>query len=239
MPIVVVAEDDVEIAVPLLLGLQDEGFRVLHAIDGHWALRLARATQPALILLDVDLPGMAGLAVCRTLRQEPAVPILLLTTQEQEQERIHGLVLGADGCLIKPINFQELLARVRMVLHRNGLNSGSGHASADRIAVGDIVLDRTTRQVWRAGQPIHLRRREFDLLCVLMENAGKALSRHELLDRVWGEDWMGDPRTLDVHICWLREKLEDPPAPQRIQTLRGYGYRFGEPAAQEACEMDE
>jgi DNA-binding response OmpR family regulator len=228
---ILLAEDDASSAVPIVIGLQDEGFRALHATDGHWALRLARVAQPNLILLDVRLPHMDGFTVCRTLRRGSTVPIILMTTGGRERERIRSLELGADACLERPFSFRELLARVRTVLCRRGLNSGNGSSPGKRIVVGDIVLDRATRQVWRAGRPVHLRRREFDLLRVLMENAGQAVSRRESLNRVWGEDWVGCPRTLDVHVCWLREKLEDDPAaPQYIQTLRGYGHRFVDPA---------
>jgi len=228
---ILLAEDDVSIAVPLVLGLQDAGFRVLHAVDGHWALDLARTAHPDLAVLDVRLPRMDGLAVCRTLRRTSAVPIILLTAPEQERERIRGLELGADACLVKPFDLRELLTRIAVVLRRCDLGNGNGTPSPDSIVVGDIILDRTTRQVWQAGRPIRLRRREFDLLSVLMENAGKAVPRRELLNRVWGKGWVGNPRTLDVHICWLREKLEeDPSAPRYIQTLRGYGHRFVEPA---------
>ncbi len=236
---ILLADGDVNSAVPLIIGLQDAGFRALHATDGHWALKLARAAQPDLILLNVGLPRMDGLAVCRTLRHSsgqtlrcaPNVPIILIATQEQE--RIRGLEFGADACLVEPFTFQEMLARVRAVLRRRGLNGGNGSSPGERIVVGDIVLDRATRQVWRAGRPIRLRQREFELLHVLMENAGRAVSRHELLGQVWGKGWAGNPRTrtLDVHVCWLREKLEDDPAaPQYIQTLRGYGHRFVDPA---------
>lgn len=226
-----VAENDVKIAVPLVIGLQEEGYTVLHAVDGHWALKLVRAAHPDLVLLDVRLPRMDGLAVCRTLRRTSTVPIILLTTPEQERERIRGLELGADACLVKPFDLRELLTRVAVVLRRCDLGNGNGTPPPNGIVVGDIILDRATRQVWRAGQPVHLRRREFDLLSVLMENAGKAVPRRELLNRVWGKGWVGNPRTLDVHICWLREKLEeDPSTPRYIQTLRGYGHRFVEPA---------
>lgn len=234
-----VAENDVKVAVPLVIGLQEEGYTVLHAVDGHWALELTRAAHPDLILLDVRLPRMDGLAVCRTLRQgsgqalrrTSTVPIILLTAPEQERERIRGLDLGADACLVKPFDFRELLSRIAVVLQRCDPGNGNGTPSPGSIVVGDIILDRVTRQVWQAGRPIHLRRREFDLLSVLMENAGKAVPRRELLNRVWGKGWVGNPRTLDVHICWLREKLEEEPStPRYIQTLRGYGHRFVEPA---------
>lgn len=222
-------------AEPLVFGLQDEGFRVLHATDGHQGLELARAEQPALILLDVMLPKMDGFAVLRTLRRESAVPILMLTARGQEMDRVMGLEFGADDYVVKPFSFRELLARVRAMLRRRELDRGAVSPPSDRVVVGEIVLDRMARQVWRAGHLIELRQREFDLLCALMEHAGKAIPRHELLDRVWGEDWVGDPRTLDVHIRWLREKVEDEPSsPGYIQTVRGYGYRFEDPNASPA-----
>ncbi len=224
-PTLLFAEADPRAAVPLVLGLQEAGFRTLHAADGHWALRLARAAAPDLVLLDARLPRMDGFAVCRTLRWESRVPILLFTIRDEE--RVRALELGADGCLAKPVSLRELLARVRATLRRRALNGSHGALPGDRITLGDIVLDRASRQAWRAGRPLRLRRREFDLLWVLMENAGRAIPRQELLARVWGEDWVGNPRTLDVHIHWLREKLEeDPSAPRYIQTLRGYGHRF-------------
>lgn len=229
---ILLVEDDEIIAEPLIFGLQDEGFRVFHATDGRQGLELARAKQPALILLDVMLPGMDGFAVCRALRRESAVPIIMLTARGQELDRVMGLELGADDYIVKPFSFRELLARVRALLRRRELDLGSAAPSSDRIGVGDILLDRTARQVWRAGQLIELRQREFDLLCALMEHTGQALQRHELLDKVWGENWIGDPRTLDVHIRWLREKVEDnPSAPRYIRTIRGYGYRFEDPDA--------
>jgi len=233
---ILVIEPEVPTAVSLAIGLQEAGFRVLQAADGHHGLQLARAAQPDLVLLDAHLPRMNGLTLCRALRNESPVPILLLVDpppagathfERASHLQVRGLELGADACLVKPVPFRELLARVRALLRRRALNNGNGPPPADRIVVGDIVLDRATRRVWRAGRPVHLRRREFDLLCVLMENAGRAVPRQELLARVWGENWVGSPRTLDVHIHWLREKLEeDPAAPRYIQTVRGYGHRL-------------
>ncbi len=222
--------DDPGITVPLVTGLQEAGFRVLQAPDGAWGLQLARAAQPDLVLLDVTLPRMDGLTVCRILRRESPVLILLLTAGDGEGERIRGLELGADGCIVKPWSLPEVLARVRALLRRRGLNGSNGTPPRDRIVVGDLVLDRATRQVWRGGQRIRLRRLEFDLLCALMENAGRAISRQELFQRVWGLSWMGDSRTLDVHIRWLRQRLGDnPSAPRYIETVRGYGHRFVAP----------
>lgn len=232
---ILVAGHDASITVPLVIGLQGEGFRVLHATDGHWCLKLARVAQPDLVLLDVMLPRMDGFAVCRTLRRESVVPIIMLSACGQERERIKGLEIGADDYIVKPFGFRELVARMRALLRRQTLNGGNGSSPGDRIVVGDIVLDRAAHQVWRAGRLINLRRREFDLLCVLMEKAGQAVSRHELLDQVWGEDWIGDPRTVDVHVCWLRGKLEaDSSTPRYIQTVHGYGYRFVDPTLRRA-----
>jgi DNA-binding response OmpR family regulator len=178
------------------------------------------------------LPGLDGFTLCRTLRQTSAVPILMLTARDQELDRVLGLEIGADDYLVKPFSFRELVARIRAILRRQALERGQ-HAPADeRLVVGDIVIDRTARLVWCADRPVALRQREFDLLWDLMAHTGQALTRQALLDHVWGEEWVGDPRTLDVHIRWLREKLEaDPSAPRYIQTVRGYGYRFVNPYA--------
>lgn len=229
---ILLIEDDEIIAEPLIFGLQGEGFQVLHATDGRKGLELAHAEEPALILLDIMLPGMDGFAVCRMLRRESAVPIIMLTARGQEMDRVMGLEIGADDYIVKPFSFRELLARVRATLRRRQLDRGAESPPSDRIVVGEIVLDHMARQVWRAGELVELRQREFDLLTALMEHAGQAVARHELLDLVWGEGWIGDPRTLDVHIRWLREKVEeDPSAPCYIRTVRGYGYRFEDPDA--------
>ncbi len=229
---ILLIEDDETIAEPLIFGLQDEGFRVLHAIDGHKGIELARTHQPDLILLDIMLPKMDGFAVCRTLRRESAVPILMLTARDREMDRVMGLEIGADDYIVKPFSFRELLARIRAILRRRELDQGGEPHPVERLVVGDIVLDRMARQVWRGNRSVELSSREFDLLDTLMSHVGEALSRHDLLDMVWGEDWVGDPRTLNVHIRWLREKLEDDPShPQYIQTVRGYGYRMVDPHA--------
>jgi DNA-binding response OmpR family regulator len=229
---ILLVEDDEEIADPLIFGLQKEGCLVLHAADGPRGLDLARTSQPDLVLLDVMLPGMDGFRLCRTLRQESSVPIIMLTARGQELDRVMGLELGADDYVVKPFSFRELMARVRATLRRRDLDRGTPRATAERLVVGDIALDRAARLVWRGGQPIELTTREFDLLAALMERHGQAIPRAALFDRVWGESWVGDPRTLDVHIRWLREKVEDnPSAPRYIQTVRGYGYRFVDPGA--------
>lgn len=222
---VLLVEDDEGIAEPLAFGLRDEGFEVHHAATGRGGLRLARTTHPDVVLLDVMLPDVDGFTVCRTLRKESSVPILMLTARGQELEKVMGLEVGADDYLVKPFSFRELVSRVRAILRRRALDRGDA-PPADRLAAGPVVLERTARRVWRAGRPVELRPREFDLLRVLMEHAGEALSREHLLARVWGAEWVGDPRTLDVHIHWLREKLDDPSQPTLIETVRGHGYRL-------------
>src|SRR5581483_1638297 len=222
-------EDDENIAEPLCFGLQSEGFVVTHATTGKQGLELARAKKPDVVLLDVMLPEMDGFTVVRTLRAESSVPVLMLTARGQELDRVMGLELGADDYLVKPFSFRELVARVRALLRRRELERGANVAPTDRLARNGLVVDRTARRVTCDGKVIGLTTREFDLLVALMERAGQAQARQELLDRVWGEDWIGDPRTLDVHIRWLREKIEDDPsAPQWIETVRGFGYRFAE-----------
>ncbi len=224
-------EDDESIAEPLIFGLENEGFEVLHAGDGQRGLALARSAAPDAILLDVMLPGTDGFALMRTLRAESSVPILMVTARGQEMDRVMGLERGADDYIVKPFSFRELLARVRAVLRRRSPEAAPA-SSGDRLVIGKIVLDRAARQAWRDGKPLELSQREFDLLRVLMEHCGEALARQELLDKIWGEEWIGDTRTLDVHIRWLREKLEEnPSAPRYLQTLRGYGYRFVDPDA--------
>lgn len=231
--IVLLIEDDESIAEPLVFGLKSEGWRVIHARDGKTGLALARGEHPDMILLDVMLPDMDGFTICRTVRTESATPILMLTARGQEMDRVMGLELGADDYIVKPFSFRELVARIRATLRRRQLDRDGASAPSDRIQAAGLVLDRTARQVWRRGSVIELSPREFDLLVVLMEHAGQALSRQDLLDRVWGEEWIGSPRTLDVHIRWLREKVEDnPTSPYYIETVRGYGYRFVHPSKQ-------
>lgn len=229
---ILLVEDDVSSAVPLTSGLRDHGFRALHATNGQQGLEYARAVQPDLILLDAMLPRRGGFAVCHTLRQESVVPIIMLSGPSEESDRVRGLEMGADDYIVEPYSFRELVARVRALLRRRELDRWQVSPPSDRIVVGDVVLDRTSRQVWRAGRLVEMSQREHDLLRVLMENAGEAISRQDLLDRVWGKGWIGDPHTLNVYICWLRRKLEDDPsAPRYIQTvLRSYGYRFVDPA---------
>lgn len=235
---ILLVEDDDDIAEPLLFGLRREGFAVLHAADGERGLDLAHGAQPDAVLLDVLLPGVDGFSVCRTLRRESAIPILMLTARGQELDRVMGLELGADDYIVKPFSFRELLARVRAALRRRQLDRDEQLAPGDQLCSGELVLDRRSRRVWRGERPVELTHREYELLLALMERCGQALSRQELLDRAWGERWVGDPRTLDVHVHWLREKLDgDPLAPEYIQTVRGYGYRFVDTATPNAAAL--
>lgn len=227
VPHLLLVEDDESIAEPLCFGLEGEGFRVTHATTGPRGLEMARAQAPDLVLLDVMLPGMDGYTVVKTLRAESGVPVLMLTARGQELDRVMGLELGADDYLVKPFSFRELVARVRALLRRRELNRDAASAGAERLSSGELVLDKVARRVTRRGGEIDLTAREFELLTALMERGGQAQARQDLLDRVWGADWIGDPRTLDVHIRWLREKIEDDAsAPRYIETVRGFGYRF-------------
>jgi DNA-binding response OmpR family regulator len=228
IPMVLLIEDDEGIAEALTLRFQEEGWGVLHAPDGESGLRLSRSEHLDVILLDIMLPDMDGFGVCRILHDETTAPILMLTARDHEMDRVVGLGLGADDYVVKPFGFAELLARIQAVLRRRRMEGELW--SVPRLEAADLVLDRLTRQVQRKGQLIELSPREFNLLATLMSRVGQALSRQELLDRVWGETWNGNARTLDVHIRWLREKIEDDAAtPRYIETVRGYGYRFVDP----------
>ncbi len=218
---VVVVEDDPNIADLVDLYLRREGFRVLLASDGQKGLELWRHEDPWIVVLDVGLPGpLDGYDVCREIRGRSAVPVLFLTARADEVDRILGLELGADDYLVKPFSPRELVARVRAVLRR----TREGPAPQDVVTVGDFEVDVRRREVRRAGEVVGLTTREFDLLAFLAANIGLALSRQQLLDGVWGSDWYGDERTVDVHVAQLRKKL-GPELP--LATVWGVGYRFG------------
>ena len=231
---ILLVDDDEMIVEVLQRQFIREGYAVEVAFDGAEALSKAHATAPDLILLDVMMPRLHGWDVVRTLRQQSAVPILMLTARGEEMDRVLGLELGADDYIVKPFSFRELLARVRATLRRISLDQAAPVQStppdAALVSLGHLSIDRRRRQVTRAGQPQALTQREYDLLIALLDARGAVASRSELLDRVWGESWFGDARTLDVHIRWLREKLErDPSRPALILTVRGVGYRLVSP----------
>jgi DNA-binding response OmpR family regulator len=218
---VVVVEDDPHIADLVDLYLRREGYRVLLAGDGEKGLEVFKQEDPWIVILDVGLPGARdGFDVCREIRARSTVPVLFLTARDDEVDRILGLELGADDYLVKPFSPRELVARVRAILRR----TREGPAPQEVITVGDLDVDLRRRESRRAGEVVALTTREFDLLAFLANNVGLALSRQQLLDGVWGSDWYGDERTVDVHVAQLRKKLgSDLP----LATVWGVGYRFG------------
>jgi two-component system response regulator VicR len=230
---ILLADDDEMIVDVLRYRLEGEGYTVIVARDGEEALQLALSANPDLVLLDVMMPRMQGWEVCRELRRTSGVPILMLTARGEEMDRVLGLELGADDYVIKPFSFRELLARIHAHLRRMTRLTPQPAAAQEedgRAVLADVSIDRRRHIVTRAGQAVTLSPREYDLLLALLDAGGAVIERGDLLDQVWGEDWIGNPRTLDVHIRWLREKLEaDPATPRLILTVRGSGYRLVTP----------
>ncbi len=225
---ILLVDDEPLITDSLSYSLQREGYEVKSARDGLSAIQAIQDFQPDLIVLDLMLPDISGLEVCRRLRATSTTPVIMLTARGEEIDRVLGLEVGADDYLAKPFSFRELLARIRAILRRVELDRQASQMQA--MVLRQLSLDPISRRVFKGDQELQLSAREFDLLAILMKNAGRALSRDELLAQVWGEEWIGDPRTLDVHVRWLRLKVEEDPAiPQYIQTVRGYGYRFAGP----------
>ncbi len=225
---VLVVEDEVNIVNLVRAYLEREGFVVETATDGRAALQQARSSHPHLIVLDLMLPGMDGLEVCRRLRQESAVYILMLTAKSEEADRIVGLELGADDYLTKPFSPRELVARVKAVLRRRRDGDDALEGGESRLIVAPpLSIDLARRQVARDDRPIDLTTLEFELLRVFAANPGIVFSRAQLLQRVWGYDFLGDERVVDVHIGLLRKKIEDDPSePVLLKTVRGVGYKF-------------
>jgi DNA-binding response OmpR family regulator len=231
MPTILLIEDNITLADTLRYNLEREGYIVLQSADGIQGLELARQEHPDLLILDIMLPRLDGFSVCRILRQESDIPIIMLTARQDEVDRIAGLELGADDYVSKPFSLGELLARVRAILRRTERQPSQSSSNRDVLEAGPLRLDTRSRRAWRKDQELALPQKEFDLLTCLMLNRGIALSRDLLLERVWGFDFVGDSRTVDVHIRWLRGKIEPEPAhPCYIQTVRGVGYRFEVPA---------
>jgi len=229
---VLVVEDEPVLLETLEYNLTRQGYEVCTAADGPTALEVAREERPDLIVLDVMLPGMDGFEVCRTLRPEMSVPILMLTARDEEIDKVVGLEVGADDYMTKPFSMRELVARVKALLRRVRLDreelaAESAEVGSERLAFGDLTIDLARCEVLREGEPLHLKPKEHDLLVFLARNRGIVLSRDLILERVWGWDYGGGSRTVDVHVRWLREKIEpDPASPSRIVTVRGVGYRF-------------
>ena len=225
MPTILLVEDELTFAVTLRYNLEREGYSVIHAPDGVEGLELARRQQPDLIVLDIMLPRLDGFSVCRILRQESDIPVIILTARQDEVDRIAGLELGADDYITKPFSLGEFLARLRAILRRSEAHPRT--IGREVLSAGAIKVDISSRRAWRDTNELSLAQKEFDLLTCLIRNRGIALTRDLLLERVWGAEFAGDSRTVDVHIRWLREKIErDPARPRYIQTVRGVGYRF-------------
>lgn len=226
MTTVLLVDDDQMITTPLARALAQAGYEVQVASNGRQGLDMARGHVPDIVVLDVLMPEMDGWDVCRALRQESTVPILMLTALGEEVDRILGLELGADDYLTKPFSTRELVARIRALLRRVELDRQQEVADG-RLVAGDLRVDLNTYRVFKGEQELTLRQKEYDLLVLLLSRPGEVITRAEFFDRVWGTDWLGDTRTLDVHIRWLREKIEENPGePKLILTVRGVGYRF-------------
>ncbi len=235
---ILLVEDEPTLVETLEYTLNRQGYEVVAARDGVAALEVARQERPDLIVLDVMLPGLDGFEICRTLRQEMNVPILMLTARADEVDKIVGLEVGADDYLTKPFSMRELLARIKAHLRRVRLireEMDSEEESAARaneeqsrkLIFADLAIDPDRREVLRGGEVLHLKPKEYELLLFMAQNRRIVLGRDLILERVWGWDYSGGSRTVDVHVRWLREKIEENPAdPVRIVTVRGIGYRF-------------
>jgi two-component system response regulator RegX3 len=226
-PLILVVDDEQSYRDALRVALEREGFRVEVAADGAEALTRFDAVRPSLVLLDVMLPRVSGVDVCRELRTRSQVPIIMVTARNAEIDAVVGLEVGADDYVTKPFRLRELVARVRAALRR-GPGADTGTASADEVLeVGDVRLDAARHEVAVRGERVALPLKEFELLELLLANAGRVLTRDVLIDRVWGPNYYGDTKTLDVHVKRLRAKVEDDPGhPARIVTVRGVGYRY-------------
>ena len=227
-PVVLVVEDEPSFVEALTIGLTREGFRVVSVTDGFEAIQRFDEVQPDIVLLDVMLPRLSGIDVCRQLRKRSHVPIIMVTAKGAEIDTVVGLEVGADDYITKPYRMREVVARMRAVLRRSPNESGAASDLAPgSLAVGEVILDPDEHRVTIDGEVVALPLKEFELLHLLLANAGRVLPRETLIDRVWGSDYVGDTKTLDVHIKRLRAKVEpNPTSPTRILTYRGLGYKF-------------
>lgn len=222
-----VVEDDRNLLDTISYNLKKEGYQSLTAADGATALEIARLEKPGLIILDVMLPQIDGFEVCRILRKETAVPIIMLTARTDETDKIVGLDTGADDYMTKPFSLRELLARVRALLRRSQQSNVITEGEKDQINFGNIEIDLKRHRVTVDNRIMELTAKEFDLLAFLAVNQGFVFTREQLLEKVWGYDFAGDTRTVDVHVRWLRQKIEtDPSNPRHLVTVRGTGYKI-------------
>jgi len=232
MPTILVVEDETSLRETLAYNLTRQDYTVEAVGDGNAAVEAARRLRPDLIVLDLMLPGLDGFEVCRIVRQEMNVPILILTARDEEFDRVLGLEIGADDYMTKPFSMREFLSRVKAHLRRERLireevGEKAETTRKDQLRFGNLVIDLSRREVLIEEEPLALKPQEYELLLFLAQHRGQALSREFLLERVWGWEFVGGTRTVDVHVHWLREKIEiDPANPQRIITVRGSGYRF-------------
>ena len=229
---ILIVEDDLTLLETLEYNLLRQQYQVYKAMDGQTGLQVARQQQPDLVVLDLMLPGLSGLEVCRILRQETSVPILILTARAEEVDKVVGLEMGADDYITKPFSMRELVARVKAMLRRVRLNRQEAETEtrapkSEQLVFDELQIDLGRREVRRGPDILHLKPQVYELLVFLARNRGIALSRDLILERVWGWDFDGGTRTVDVHVRWLRSKIErDPANPTRIITVRGVGYRF-------------
>jgi two-component system response regulator RegX3 len=229
---ILVVEDEESYRDPLTYQLTREGFEVIEAADGNSALAAYDAEGADLVLLDLMLPGLSGTEVCRELRARGDVPVIMLTAKDSEIDKVVGLELGADDYVTKPYSYRELLARVRAVLRRRQPNDSGDHDDDGVLEVGPVRMDVERHTVTVSGELVALPLKEFDLLELLMRNAGRVLTRGQLIDRVWGADYVGDTKTLDVHVKRIRSKIEpDPGTPKHLLTVRGLGYKLADDEA--------
>lgn len=228
---IAIIEDEQSLVEALEYNLQRAGYRTIAAKEGYAGLEMVRRERPDLLILDLMLPGIDGLEICRQLRRDMHLPILILTARDEEVDKILGLELGADDYLTKPFSMRELIARVHALLRRSAMPSPASPAGeagpAQILQSGDLTIDLSRREVLRGNRPLPLKPKEFDLLVYFFRHRGHMLTRQQILEQVWGWDYVGGSRTVDVHVRWLRSKIEpDPAHPTRIVTIRGAGYRF-------------
>ena len=225
---ILVVDDEENILEAIKYSLSKEGYEVYGASDGEIGLEKAKELSPNLVILDVMLPSLDGFEICRILRKDMDVPVFMLSAKSEEIDRVVGLEIGADDYITKPFSMRELMARVRNALRRANEERGNANSSkSEKIVAGELEINLSSHTVRLSGMPIEMKPREFSLLSLLASNAGRVYSRYQILEILWGHAYIGDVRTVDVHVRWIREKIEyDPSRPTKIITVRGVGYRF-------------